>query len=220
MNCEHITPYYPESNGIAERDIQTITNIIKKTEPRNLEVAILSWRKTPIDANTPSPYHILFHQSYSQNSRHYANICSKQEMTINKFKSSRRKNEEIQLKPNDQVYIRHPIHHTWDKAEILNRRTEPHSYDVITPLGNTYRRARHHIRPLLPITPINPINYNINNMPIIHNTNPSPPYTGNVTLERDLGTGTRPPEQITTDTSEPLRWSTRIRRPPQRYSPC
>ena len=150
-------------------------------------------------------------------SRNYANICSKQEMTINKFKSSRRKNEEIQLKLNDQVYIRHPIHHTWDKAEILNRITEPHSYDVITPLGNTYRRARHHIRPLLPITPIN---HNINNMPIIHNTNLSPPYTGNVTLERDVDTGTRPPEQQTTDTSEPLRRSTRIRRLPQRYSPC
>ena len=38
-----------------------------------------------------------------------------------------------------------PLNDRWEKAEIVRKRKEPHSYDIRTAKG-IVRRARHHIR--------------------------------------------------------------------------
>lgn len=61
---QHITssPRYPKSNGQVERAIQTIKNIIRKsnTEGTDLEMCLLQYRNTPITYNLPSPAQILY----------------------------------------------------------------------------------------------------------------------------------------------------------------
>ena len=55
---EHIptSPMYPQSNGSAERMVQTVENILKKCEEDKEDpyLALLSYRATPLD-NQPSP---------------------------------------------------------------------------------------------------------------------------------------------------------------------
>lgn len=60
---QHVTssPRYPRSNGQVEKVIQTIKNIIKKSEidGTDLEMCLLHYRNTPISHNLPIPAHIL-----------------------------------------------------------------------------------------------------------------------------------------------------------------
>ena len=56
------SPLFPKSNGLAERNIQTIKNLIKKcTETGNdISEALLHLRATPIDSHTKSPAELMF----------------------------------------------------------------------------------------------------------------------------------------------------------------
>ena len=59
---EHQTssPYYPRSNGLAERTVQTVKNILKKSKASQLDplLAFLEYRNTHID-NIGSPAELL-----------------------------------------------------------------------------------------------------------------------------------------------------------------
>ena len=68
-------------------------NIIKKTPPSDLEAALMSYRKTPINASTPSPHHLMFHQSNEQNARQHENLLLKQDTTMKRESTGRRKVE-------------------------------------------------------------------------------------------------------------------------------
>ncbi|XP_063635188.1 uncharacterized protein K02A2.6-like [Cydia splendana] len=62
----HITssPGYAQSNGQVERSIQTMKNIIKKTnfEGSDLDIALLEYACTPISNNLPSPAELLYNR--------------------------------------------------------------------------------------------------------------------------------------------------------------
>ena len=55
----HITssPLYPKSNGFIERMVQTVKNLLKKSDAAGQDpyLALLSYQTTPIDSNLPSP---------------------------------------------------------------------------------------------------------------------------------------------------------------------
>jgi hypothetical protein len=65
-NFQHVTssPQYSKSNGIVERAIQTVKNIIKKCiESRTeLELALLHYRNTPVDYCILSPCELFFNR--------------------------------------------------------------------------------------------------------------------------------------------------------------
>ena len=64
----HITssPLYPKSNGFIERMVQTVKNLLKKSDAAGQDpyLALLSYRTTPIDSNLPSPAKILNQRDY------------------------------------------------------------------------------------------------------------------------------------------------------------
>lgn len=63
-DIKHVTssPKYPQSNGFIERHVQTIKNLLKKTLHSNKDIylALLEYRNTPLDTITPSPAQLLF----------------------------------------------------------------------------------------------------------------------------------------------------------------
>ena len=64
----HITssPLYPKSNGFIERMVQTVKNLLKKSDAAGQDpyLALLSYRPTPIDSNLPSPAKVLNQRDY------------------------------------------------------------------------------------------------------------------------------------------------------------
>ena len=60
---EHVTssPLYPQSNGSSERMVQTVKNIIKKSDECGEDpyLALLSYRTTPVDHRMKSPAELL-----------------------------------------------------------------------------------------------------------------------------------------------------------------
>ena len=56
---KHVTssPRYPQSNGLAERGLQTAKNLMKKAkvERKDFQFALLDYRNTPIEEIGPSP---------------------------------------------------------------------------------------------------------------------------------------------------------------------
>ena len=64
----HITssPLYPKSNGFIERMVQTVKNLLKKSDAAGQDpyLALLSYRTTPIDRNLPSPAKVLSQRDY------------------------------------------------------------------------------------------------------------------------------------------------------------
>lgn len=58
-DIEHVTssPHYPQSNGEAERAVQTVKNLLNKND--NLQQALCNYRDTPL-ANGYSPAQLLF----------------------------------------------------------------------------------------------------------------------------------------------------------------
>ena len=55
------SPRFPQSNGMAERTVQTVKNLLKRSLTSNQDpsVALLNFRSTPISASLPSPAELL-----------------------------------------------------------------------------------------------------------------------------------------------------------------
>lgn len=64
----HITssPVYPKSNGFVERMVQTVKNLLRKSEAAGQDpyLALLSYRATPVDSNLSSPAKLLNNREY------------------------------------------------------------------------------------------------------------------------------------------------------------
>ena len=146
---KHITssPYYPQSNGFIERQVQTIKNIIKKTPRNNIKKALLSWRHTPVDNSLRTPIQLLLHQTEKQTAIHYENLTSRQHYQINNSNKHRRKKDHPELHPGQPFNYKDIVTGKWYPGIIKQKRTETHSYDLITPNNTTTRRTRHHIHP-------------------------------------------------------------------------
>lgn len=56
------TPTYSQSNGFIERHVQTVKKVIKKTilDQKDIQLALLEYRNTPVGHNQPSPAQLLF----------------------------------------------------------------------------------------------------------------------------------------------------------------
>ena len=56
------SPRYPQSNGLVERNMQTIKNTMVKAKETHTDVnmALLAFRSTPIDHSLPSPAEMLY----------------------------------------------------------------------------------------------------------------------------------------------------------------
>ncbi|PIK55858.1 hypothetical protein BSL78_07250 [Apostichopus japonicus] len=67
---QHVTssPLYPQSNGMAERFVQTIKKTLAKTlkDKQDVYLALLCIRTTPVDHQIPSPAELLFNRKIVQ----------------------------------------------------------------------------------------------------------------------------------------------------------
>lgn len=151
---EHITssPKYPQSNGLAERFVQTAKNMLRKCDidKSDIQLALLTYRNTPRNNLLGSPSQRLM----SRNTRsiipiHKANlqpaIVRDVEKELQLLRGNQKHYFDRNTKPAHQLEIGDKVRlqqsaRKWTGATISNSTAKPRSFIIKTDDGRTYRR--------------------------------------------------------------------------------
>lgn len=158
----HVTssPKFAQSNGEAERHVQTVKRLLKKAKDPYL--ALLAYRATPL-ANGYSPAQLLMGQRLRTPVPQLPSLLTPSlpnEVTVIKKERERRLkdssvfNKRHRVRDLPQLSPGQPVWITDTKSEgtVISPHSTPRSYIVESPSG-VIRRNRHHLLPLPEITP-------------------------------------------------------------------
>ena len=176
---QHITssPRYPQSNGMAERNVQTIKNIMRKSKETHTDInlALLAFRTTPIDNSLPSPAEILYSRKVRTNlpsimknhspHKHHVKTQLQKRQNSQKHYYDKHAHELNKLHPGQPVMMQKEEKGKWTPATVINNTDEPRSYIVQTPNNQTYRRNRRHLIDLQNRTHTKTVRWNDHNIP-------------------------------------------------------
>ena len=156
---DHVTssPYHSQSNGLAERTVQSLKNILKKSE--NFQMSLLLLRSTPVIGSTRSPAELLYGRklanplpcNYPIDPSH-ENTLSSNVSTARHYDKNKFHRNLPDIEPLTNIHYRDHVSNTWKPAVVTSQRQEPRSYDIRTTDGTTLRRNRRDIRPTAPST--------------------------------------------------------------------
>lgn len=151
-NIEIITssPLYPKSNGLAERSVQIIKNIFKKsTTHEEICVQLMEYRNTPTQDMSLTPSQLMFNRllrtklpvsdkllSPNYNNTIKEQVIKKGENSEKYYNKSTRR--EQTFKEGDKVLIKD--RNKWKNGTILYKWNTPRSYIVEDEEGKEYRR--------------------------------------------------------------------------------
>ena len=149
-----VSPRYPQANGLVEKEVQTVKNILTKAKQdrRNPYLGLLEYRNTPID-DVGSPAQLLM-------SRRLRSIISTTNAQLQpKVLDPHKVEEKLRLKQEKQKHYfdQHAKHlHTlekddwirvqmgslWKPGVVTEHAGIPRSYRIRTDEGREYRRNR------------------------------------------------------------------------------
>ena len=158
------SPNYPQSNGLAERNVQTIKKLLKKAKAggNDEELALLEHRNTPITGMSYSPAQLLMNRRLrgclpmtTKSLQPSVPTLAKRQLQKSQKKQKYYYDGHTKslppLEPDDVVRYQTPTH--WEPAVIIQKHSAPRSYDLITTSGRTIRRNRRHLKPTQEIRP-------------------------------------------------------------------
>jgi transposase InsO family protein len=154
------SPHYPRSNGLVERNVQTIKRLLKKSDDSKQDafLALLEFRNSPISgmeqlpaellmsrklrAKLPIPKHLLKPKSQPVND-------VRQRLRVHQLRQKAAYDQGTKqlssLQPKELVRIRQGG--VWNPAVVVEQHKSPRSYIVATSNGTQLRRNRHHLMP-------------------------------------------------------------------------
>lgn len=156
-----VSPYHQQSNGLAERTIQSIKKLMKKCKEANEDIylALLSFRNTPVYNSEYSPSQILM-------SRHLRDKLPINEQKLNPKIINRNKLQEIinntqkhskeqydnrgvqsksELKKDTLIWYQDKPKGIWKKGKIANR-IRDRTYRIVRDDGTCIVRNRYYIK--------------------------------------------------------------------------
>lgn len=156
------SPYNSQSNGMAERQIQTVKQLFKKVAEDNKDIymALLQWRNTPIFENlSPSellmsrrtrhpllPLNIKKLQPHAVKHLQYSNYLSeKQNKTTNYYNKIKGARELKPLPANKKVWVQLRPETEWLHGKVISRLGE-RRYKISVENKGTYIRNRKFLR--------------------------------------------------------------------------
>ena len=157
LEIHHVTssPHYHQSNGRAERAIQTVKKIMKKTgNELDITLAIIAYHDTPIDNDIPSPAELFFNRRI--NTR--LGLMYKPTMLSDEQKAKLAAKRSAHLSPSNRPPDEYVPHQNvwftedgttdWRPGYIESKDTTPCSYWIISEdNGRRMRRNIHDIKP-------------------------------------------------------------------------
>ena len=153
-NCHIVTssPHFAQSNGQAERCIQTVKLLLKKAEESGADpyIALLQYRTSPISGLSYSPAQLLFGRALRTKLPAVAAnlepswISPRPELVLRqqhqKELYDQHARELPELQPGDIVRVRH--NEQWVPGVVQSKHSAPRSYVVGTSAGSVLRRNR------------------------------------------------------------------------------
>ena len=159
-NFSHVTssPHFPQSNGHAERAVQTVKELLK--ESKDPFMSLLIYRTTPLPWCNLSPSKLLMGRQLRSNLPLMNKNLIPDWTYLEKFKKMDKEFKGKQKRNYDRHHQVKTLPHipentsVWVTTEgkripgqVVTRTEEPRSYLVETP-GGVLRRNRHHLNPV------------------------------------------------------------------------
>lgn len=152
------SPYYPKSNGLAEKFVGIAKNLLRKSQASktDINIALLEYRNTPLSGMQYSPAQLLFNRRVRTKVPIHDKLLAP-EIPTNVEDSIQKSKNEIQNHFNKTSYIKRDFSSNesvwmqkpdkkWYPGKILYKCQEPRSYMVKLNEGGRYRRNKVHIR--------------------------------------------------------------------------
>lgn len=156
-----VSPHHQQSNGLAERNIQTVKKMIKKCHEtkEDIYLALLSFRNTPILNNTYSPSQILMSRYLRDNLP--SNDKKLMPNVVNKFKLEQQINQSQkisensynknvrfrdELDENEIVWYQFKPKGVWYKGKIVEK-VRDRTYKILRENGKCIIRNKFYVRP-------------------------------------------------------------------------
>ena len=157
---EHQTssPYYPKSNGLAEKAVQTVKMLLTKAKADGKDpyLSLLEYWNTPID-DVGSPAQLLMSRRLQSILPNTLSQLQPSVVDPRKVEEQLKKKQERQKKYYDVAsrvlpslqhgeIVRVQISDRWKEATVKTQVETPRSYNLKMPNGREVRRNRVHIR--------------------------------------------------------------------------
>jgi transposase InsO family protein len=144
------SPYYPQSNGKAERGVGIIKSLLNKSKESNEDpyLALLAYRSAPMESGH-SPAELLMGRKLN---------CGLPSYVVRKYEYKSKDNEELlrrkvdqynghakdlpPLQENDRVRVQDANTKRWSNTARVVKQVAPRSYEVETDSGGLLRRNR------------------------------------------------------------------------------
>jgi transposase InsO family protein len=152
------SPYYPKSNGLAEKAVQTVKRLLTKAkvDAKDPYLSLLEYRNTPID-DVGSPSQLLMSRRLQSILQTTTSQLQPQIVNPKVVEVKLRKKQEHQkryydigsrdlppLKEGERIRVQ--VRDRWKEATVDTELLTPRSYNVRTPNEQEFRRNRVHIR--------------------------------------------------------------------------
>ena len=145
------SPHFPQSNGLAERNVQTVKNLLKKAKESGCDpdLALLEFRNTPITGLNSSPAQLLMGRRLRSRLPMIPTCLDPTIVTSDRdslLKQQQRStayyNRQAKplkpLKPNELIRVKHG--NIWKPGVVLRAHKTPRSYIIKTDDGTVLRR--------------------------------------------------------------------------------
>lgn len=146
------SPHYPESNGLAERAVQTVKRMWNKEKDKNL--ALLIYRNTPLESGR-TPAELMLGRNVRTNipvsrgtidEEQFREKDARLKIRQKTNADRRRRAKDLEdLKPGDVVWVKCSEKEKGKRGSIVGVGRDPDSYEVRVE-GTTVRRNRKHLR--------------------------------------------------------------------------
>lgn len=158
INLVTSSPYYPKSNGMAERAVQTAKEILRKSaESRgHYHAALMEYRNTPLPVVNLSPVQIMFGRQIrtssltttqamqNQYSARVKVLLSNAQTKMKQYYDQHAK-ARPDFKTDDNIFVQR-LDKKWEPAQMISSTVHPRSYIVRNQRGNLLRRNKAHLR--------------------------------------------------------------------------
>ena len=149
------SPYYHQSNGLAESMVKTSKTLIEKALQQHKPWFWLlnEHRVTPLSDTIPSPAEILFGRRCRSNLSLLPSqlmnprISKQREEIARKEQNFHQIGSELDLEVGQPIWHQDPKTKKWTSGRIHQQLEEPHSYAIQDSDGTYYRRNRNWIKP-------------------------------------------------------------------------